>query len=159
MAPPGTFERVAAGLYHSCAVHHDGPVECWGLDNTGEMHAAPDVPLVRIAAAYWSTCGLTADGEPHCWGCAGDRNSGQCLPPDGTYLSISTYGYHGCGVLEDRTAVCWGHEDAGQLTPGSGPFDRVESGRWCSCGVRTDGTADCWGSNTPQGSAGECIVP
>jgi hypothetical protein len=74
------------------------------------------------------------------------------MPPNGTFLQVSTGGYHTCGIHTDKTVACWGLNEEGQSTPPSDTFLQVSAGFWHNCGVRTNNTLACWGSNNPYWS-------
>ena len=50
---------------------------------------------------------------------------------------------HTCGLLSNRSVVCWGDNSQGQSTPHAGTFTQVSAGAQHTCGVRSDGTAAC----------------
>jgi hypothetical protein len=74
--------EVSAGAEHSCALHDDGTVSCWGSGYQGNVgrrvdegrHAAARVPGVHDAVAIasdpdgWTTCVVHRTGSVSCWG-------------------------------------------------------------------------------------------
>jgi hypothetical protein len=62
---------------------------------------------------------------------------------------------HTCGLLSNRSLVCWGENGYGQSTPPAGTFTQVSGGNAHTCGVKSDGTAACWGDN----SSGQSTPP
>jgi alpha-tubulin suppressor-like RCC1 family protein len=136
-----------------------------------------------------ATCGVTADGAAYCWGynrddelgsgtttpcySAGDSASFIPATPNQAcsivpilvsgglhFASISTGGYHTCGVTTGATAYCWGYNQYGELGDGGTTnrrvpvrvssalrFVAVTTGGFHSCGLTTDGLAYCWGLN------------
>lgn len=97
-------------------------------------------------------CGVSAEEGNRCWG----RTSvdGQQEMPDLPYRELSMGFYHGCGLLEDGTAICWGAEassgapgiDQGQADPPAGTFHGLTSGEWQSCALDEDEVITCWGA-------------
>ena len=71
---------VAAGGHHSCAVTRAGRVECWGLNDGGQLgNGNPDSStpvavsglrsrVVDVAAGAGWSCALTSAGAVECWG-------------------------------------------------------------------------------------------
>ena len=78
---------LALGDYHTCALGENGSVQCWGLNDHGQLGlgntlnigstevpslAVSTVPLgvsaTAIAAGQDTTCALLTDGTVRCWG-------------------------------------------------------------------------------------------
>jgi len=136
---------VAAGEYHTCALLNDGTVECWGLDDYGQLGAtistssssppSTSSPVIvqgvasaiAIAAGLRNTCALVSGGTIDCWG---DNSAGQLgngslsLSSSSTPLEVSglteataiTVGeLHACALLSNETAACWGDDGDDEL--------------------------------------------
>ncbi len=122
--------RIAAGVWHVCALKPDGTVACWGHngwgqlgDGTREDRATPvNVVGLRgvaeIAAGLGHSCARTNDRQLFCWG---QNEHGQI--GDGTY-ELRTAPTR---VLDDVVAVV--------------------TGRAHTCALRTEGRVWCWGEN------------
>ncbi len=123
--------RIAAGVWHVCALKPDGGVACWGHNGWGQLgdgtrddRSTPVEVLgvqdvVSIAAGLGHSCARTADRELFCWG-------------------QNEHGQLGDGSVEDRT------------TPTRVDLDEVVSvvaGRAHTCALRADGSVWCWGEN------------
>lgn len=55
---------------------------------------------------------------------------------------------HTCGVMHNRSIVCWGSNAAGQSSPiPAGSYIQVSAGSVHTCGLQTNGSVACWGSN------------
>ena len=81
--PSGTFQALALGEYHGCALDLEGKVSCWGLDSYHQVSDAPPVAFTEISAGAEHSCGIKLDGFTTCWG----RDlEGQASPPDPTAL-------------------------------------------------------------------------
>lgn len=128
-----TFDQVAAGGLHTCAVLANAPrrVWCWGSNESGQF--GEDGP------------GRTTPGP------------GPTLPQPVEQLAAGHD--HTCTLLADGSVHCWGNNDMGQLTgQGSGPRQialsgaatRIAVGFKFSCASLTDGTVECWGSNEDE---------
>ena len=70
--------------------------------------------------------------------------------------TISSGGFHTCGLRPDGTAICWGANDSGQASPPEEEvFTTISSGWLHSCALREDEKAVCWGGN----ESGEASPP
>lgn len=87
LPPPGKFVAIAAGWGHSCGIHDDGSVECWGagttVDNCEEtLECGQSIPptgtFVQIACGTSNSCGIRDDGSLECWG---SNTGGRSTPP------------------------------------------------------------------------------
>ncbi len=86
--------QVTAGVAHSCALHADGGVSCWG-GNIGRQLALGDTGLVSatpvrieglsgvtfIESGQYHTCAVLPDGDVTCWGNGGFLNLPRDWPP------------------------------------------------------------------------------
>ena len=77
--PTGGYIAVAAGNDHSCGLHGQGTVVCWGDNVVGQLYE-PDGQYTAIAAGSGHTCGLHTDQTISCWGLNSD---GQTDVPSG----------------------------------------------------------------------------
>ena len=146
---PGLSDVIGlSAMYdHTCAVHRDGGVSCWGNNYHGELAdgvhgpaSARAVPLrspfirdaVQVAAGS-HTCARHRDGTVSCWGSTGpERGSSQPADPD-QWLA---WAYAPAPVLDV--------DDAVEITAGSAH----------TCARRSDGSVWCWGTNV-SGSVGD----
>jgi alpha-tubulin suppressor-like RCC1 family protein len=125
-APLGSFERVTAGGFHTCALSEEGKVTCWGRGMNAN-DCAPD----NEAAQF--DCGQSEVPE---------------LEDDLTYLRVSAGSLHTCAILSDYHARCWGWDNYAMQAspPPQATFTQVAAGDLHSCAFRTDGTIGCWGT-------------
>jgi len=128
---------VAAGDEHTCALHDDGVVVCWGSNDFGQLGNE------EVAE---STTPVPAT-----------------LPDDAHIVAIAAGGYHTCAVARDHRVFCWGSNDFGQLgigvatsqpvpqivtlAPTDGVATGVAAGGFTSCVLLSNGRAQCWGRN------------
>ena len=130
---------VTTGGLHSCALHEDGTISCWGNNRSGQLGNGTGGSDEDRSFVPIQVLGIT----------------------DAT--AITTGGYHSCALLEDGTISCWGDNFYGQLGNGTGGEDDVSlvpvqvrgitdataitTGSWHSCALHEDGTISCWGRN------------
>ena len=71
------FIDLTVGYAHSCGLHVDGSVTCWGagLETVIGEHVLQSVPpttsrdvFTEISASDYTTCGKRTDGSVTCWG-------------------------------------------------------------------------------------------
>ncbi len=164
---------VSAGESHSCALHANGTVSCWGNGEYGQLgqgsRSGSATPVgvsglstaVAVSAGGFSTCALLQGGSVSCWG-NGNTAIAQLVPPPVTGLrgvtAPSAGRGHLCAVLTDASVRCWGNNDDGQLGNGSqtdsaspvavsgiGNAVAVVAGDRHSCALLADGSVRCWG--------------
>ena len=127
---------IAAGSLHTCALHTDGSVACWGYNLYGQAGEA-----------------------------MGDRDGNLSQPSainglSGKALAITAGTYHSCALLQTGKVQCWGSNVFGQLGSGEYADSRtpvdvaglsgaaaVEANGLETCALTATGGAMCWGSN------------
>ena len=177
---------ITAGWWHSCALHEDGTISCWGNNFTGQLGNGTDTrrswvfakvaditDASDIAAGWWHSCALHEDGTISCWGRynfsqLGNREMGYDLESavpvqivDITEATAITAGWeHSCALREGGTIYCWGHNQFGQLGNGNNTevfipvlvaditdATAINAGGYHSCALQKSGTIHCWGNN------------
>jgi hypothetical protein len=137
--PPGSFESVSIGTYHSCGLLTNGQVVCWGDSFQGQLDA-PEGMFRSVSSGFDHSCAIRPEGDVECWG----RNEeGQALPPPGPFRRIAAGGRVTCGIRPDSTLECWGEGTLGTSVPPSGQFWKLSNSSTHFCGVRTDRTLVC----------------
>jgi alpha-tubulin suppressor-like RCC1 family protein len=124
--------QVVAGANHTCALHKDGTVSCWGLvASIGDAGSAVMPPTsiaglvqpLALTAGPDGTCAITSDRRARCWG----TRDFTVTAEDGsglTNISAVTLGStFGC-VLNPKGISCWGKNEFGQLAR---PLEMQES--------------------------------
>lgn len=153
------WEQLAAGSEHTCAIHVDGRVYCWG-NNSYRQLGVEDAGSVCSYLDADLPCALTPVPVP--------------LPEHLTFISVTAGGEHSCAVASNGTAYCWGNATRGRLGASEIAtvecrFDarcarepvRVPGGSWAAisaggnhtCALTTDGETYCWGADaatTPE---------
>lgn len=137
------FVAVAAGDYHSLAIHNDGTLSGWGQNDFGQSDVPPGT-FIAIAAGWGHSLAIRTDGPLAGWGNNGD---GRVDVPNGTFVAVAAGAAHSLAIGTDGTLVGWGHNVYGQIDVPSGTFLSVAAGGWHSLAVRDDGTLVGWGLN------------
>ena len=160
--------QVSPGLWETCAVNPTGAVQCWGLDDSGQLGdgktpTAPATPtpvsvtglptvIKSISVGMTrgaSVCAIDSSDDLWCWG---DNSWGQLGHAAGTMGDVTG--------APCATAYCNATPAKVALDPDAGtPFGSVADVRagWATCAVRTDGTLWCWG-NDQTGELGQGAV-
>lgn len=127
---------IDAGMDHTCVLHADGGVSCWGWNRDGQVgrgvggHGHPDktewdafAPVrvegitraTAISAVGTNTCARTDDGLVHCWGFAsfgaiGDGGQSSGTRPSAVRELPYADEMHAGGCARGGESVwCWGH--------------------------------------------------
>jgi alpha-tubulin suppressor-like RCC1 family protein len=134
-----------------CAPLSGGPVECWGLNRSGELGVG-DASGPEICSGG-DTCSPTPVMVPALTG----------------VTTLATGVVSSCALLSDATVECWGGNVFGQLGNGSATGPELCAGEPCSttpvsvvglagvtavsvgwysaCALLSDGTVECWGAS------------
>ncbi len=134
-----TYQQVASGGIHTCALTADGRAWCWG--EHGLIGDGTDQPRLRptavagglvfrsISAGDLHTCAVTTDDRIFCWGDNGlgqlgdgtttSRRSPKAVAGTRRWATVTAGGRHTCAISKiDRRAYCWGFNNVGQLGTG-----------------------------------------
>ena len=131
---------------HSCALHANGRVSCWGAGYGGLLgqgddleHWVPvEVPgltdVVSISAGIQHTCAVHGDGGVSCWGANGLGQLGdgtvesssrpQRVPGLRGVAAVASSGHTNCALHDDGSVSCWGWSGMG-MTPDGMPGDHL----------------------------------
>ena len=133
----GAVVALSAGDNHTCSLHVDGTVQCWGSNDFGQL-GNPDVEASSTPVPV-------------------------VFPTPTHVVAIATGSFHTCAVDRDHRVFCWGSNGYGQLglgsamsrmtptlvtlTPTDGVASDVAAGGFTSCVLLSNGRAQCWGRN------------
>jgi alpha-tubulin suppressor-like RCC1 family protein len=185
-AEPTAYVAVSVAGEHSCALIDDGAVQCWGVNEDGELGDGTLVsrsvptpvvgltgPAIAVAAAQDYSCALIQGGGVQCWGVNNNGELGDGTTDDSTTAvtvtglagpatAVSATGGTTCALITGGTMQCWGNNDFGEmgtgnttdsLTPVSvtglaGAVTAIATGQNYTCALITGGTVQCWGLNS-----------
>ncbi len=98
---PGAWSALALASHHTCGIHSDGSLACWGGNPYGELGDGTATRQVVPVA----------------------------VGTDATWKEVTTGENHTCALKTDGSLWCWGDNRVGQLGIGAAwqqVFDRVE---------------------------------
>lgn len=141
---------IAVGYTHSCAVHENGALTCWGSSSLGQLG---------------NECVFNSTDETDC---DNNKSSPTVSPffdsstPSKHALAVAAGRYHTCVVSLDRRLYCFGYNNDGQLGIGSvnsytipqlvGSLpdfvQQIALGERHSCALLQNGDLYCFGNNT-----------
>jgi alpha-tubulin suppressor-like RCC1 family protein len=149
---------ISAGAQHTCALLSNATVECWGINDYGEIGvpiSTATSPCVEIGMAPAQT-DVCVEPVP--------------VPGLTGVTAISAGVYHTCALLSGGTVKCWGEDFLGTLGNGTmiGAGDptpvqvcadstcasplsgvtAISAGYSSTCALLTNGTVVCWGDNS-----------
>ncbi len=141
-----SFEQVAVGSMHICALDSAGQVECTTAPGADRFSKPNDLPLMsEITAGQQHTCGITLDGNVECWGV---NFAGVLDVPvfNAPVVDIAAGFNHTCAVDAENRAQCWGLNTNSQLDvpETAGGFIKVAAAENYSCGIESNGDIVCW---------------
>lgn len=137
----GVTADVSAGTSHTCALKQDASVECFGLNQYGQLGNSSNIGL-NAANPVPTAVALGAAAK-----------------------QVASGGDFTCALLTDGSVKCFGNNDRGQLgnttdngafvahpTPSavaglSGPAIRLAAGPSFICAIMQSGSVQCWGLN------------
>ncbi|HZL20970.1 MAG TPA: hypothetical protein VFG23_24765 [Polyangia bacterium] len=154
--------QITGGANHTCVLHADGTVSCWGSNASGQ--------LGQPAASVTSTCLESTGTKVPCLG------SPALVPGLSGVVEIAAGEQYTCARKSDMSISCWGDNTYGQLgdgtttgrstpAPVSSMADTVElaAGRFFACAHHQGGTVSCWGAGPSgqlgNGGTGNATVP
>jgi alpha-tubulin suppressor-like RCC1 family protein len=139
-----TFRAVAAATYHTCGVHTDGTLACWGFDEWGQA-SPPAGAYASIVVSTLRSCALGTNGEAVCFG--GGENAA-AAPPDGQFRTLTMTDFDVCGLTSDGVARCTGERVETHLQAREpGYYLAIALNPWCGCGIRANARLLCESAN------------
>jgi len=129
----GTWNRVAAGVYHSLAVSSTGTLWGWGQNGCGQLGQGTTTLLccspVSVGSSSWSAISAGCDFS------AAIRSDG----------ALFTWGFN-CGAIGDNTFTGLTHRSS-PVQIGTNSWSAVSAGTVIVHAIRSDGTLWGWGCN------------
>ena len=114
-------EAISAGQDHSCAIHSDGELSCWGwvYGTSPQTVRIPD-EISSVSMGGTETCITTADGRVYCWDYLETTAPGMTQVANISDAVKVSVGNDSACVLHLRGGVsCWGRNNAGQVGDGT----------------------------------------
>ncbi|WP_135554772.1 RCC1 domain-containing protein [Paenibacillus cymbidii] len=148
----GSFQKIAAGDYHTVALTTDGTVVAWGDNSNGQTNVPAGLTgVVSVAAGPNNSAAMKADGTVVVWGTNG---SGQNNVPSGltNAVTVAVGSSTILALKADGTLVVWGSTIPSYQVP-AGLTDVVDIaattlGPNSFLALQANGTVVAWGSNT-----------
>lgn len=136
--------RVVAGPAITCALNAIGSLQCWGLNNQGQLGIgnttnrntpqavtglAAGVTDVALSSAH--ACAVLSTGEVKCWGDNSDNQLGNGARPTDSNVPITPFGMESgltdvevgtnytCAITTSEGLRCFGRNTSGQLGLGA----------------------------------------
>ena len=187
----GSYSQLVMGTGHVCGLLENGSALCWGNneynalgDDTNESKDIPTPVYGNYNFSFLSSranlvCGLLENGSALCWGANAQGQVGANLSIEQVGIPTPVYGNYNfstilsgansaCGMLHNKTVLCWGSNQYGSLGNGSTGgrsnvpipvsgnynFSSLYSSNGIFCGLLENGSALCWGLNN-QGQLGD----
>ena len=148
---------ISAGVRHSCALHQDSTISCWGWNEEGQLGNKTDddssVPVgvvdvtdaIAVSAGGAHSCALHEGGTISCWGWNEDGQLG-----DDSDDSFSVFGLTIPSWLESLLQLGDDSDDSSSVpveVVGVADAIAISAGVRHSCAVRQGGAVSCWGGN------------
>jgi alpha-tubulin suppressor-like RCC1 family protein len=133
----GRAKVISAGGSHTCALHTDGTIACWGYNLYGQLGDGGTNNQFSTHDVVW-------------------------MPGGSTAIAVTTGLDHTCALKGDGAMVCWGRNHYGQLgdasttqrtsavtvgVPAGTKAIAIDAGRFHTCALLSGGSVTCWGDN------------
>jgi alpha-tubulin suppressor-like RCC1 family protein len=138
--------QITGGANHTCLLHADGTVSCWGSNASGQ---------VGQPASATGSCSESSGSVVPC------ITSPATVPGLTNVGDIYASEQYSCARKSDLTVSCWGDNSGGELGDGTttsrstvapvknlgNDVVEVSAGRRFACARHQSGTISCWGDN------------
>ena len=159
---------ISAGQRHTCAIHSDGDLSCWGwVYGDGPTTVETPNEVSSVAIGERETCITTVDGLIYCWDYGATKASEMTRVGNVTdAVKVSVGNEHACVLHLTGGVSCWGRNSVGQIGDGT-TTSRSQPERLSSitdavdisvsfgsttvgphaCALHQNGSVSCWGGN------------
>jgi hypothetical protein len=143
------WTQIAAGQSHTCVLHNEGGVYCWGHDRSDQVSGAPsELGYGFIGAGGGFNCAGNATGELTCWGADGSHEKTSGAPDDDGWEALGLGEAQGCAVDGAGAVTCWGRSGYDVAQPTVPVFTQLSGGFYHQCGLDSSGGIWCWGDGS-----------
>ena len=144
---------IAAGGYHTVALHKNGTVVATGNNRDGQCDVNHWQDVIAVAAGKYHTIGLRSNGTVLA---RGNNADGQCQVKSWKSISAVAAGdAHTVGLRSDGTVIAVGKNSNDQCNVGGWTdIVAISAGGYHTIGLRSDGTVVATGLN----NFGQCDV-
>ncbi len=142
---PITFKQVDVGSSAVCRIQTNGELECWGLNDYGQLQA-PKGKYKQLSVGQLHACAIKINGRLKCWGepSGFPTRSGY----RGLYTQVSAGDNHTCALQKNGRALCWGNNDYGELNVPPVKFKKIVAKANHTCGISESDALLCWGEES-----------
>jgi hypothetical protein len=142
---PITFKQVDVGSSAVCGIQTNGELECWGLNDYGQLQA-PKGKYKQLSVGQLHACAIKINGRLKCWGepSGFPTRSGY----RGLYTQVSAGDNHTCALQKNGRALCWGNNDYGELNVPPVKFKKIVAKANHTCGISESDALLCWGEES-----------
>jgi alpha-tubulin suppressor-like RCC1 family protein len=119
------------GYAAACALLADQTVQCWGINERGQLGNGTGKPslvptpvtgitdALGVATGAESACAIVTGGKVKCWGELVNTTTPVEIAGVQNATALTVGKLQGCAVIQDGSLRCWGSNEYGQLGDGT----------------------------------------